>query len=50
MISTAVTELLGVRVPLLSAPMTPQSGGRLARAVSEAGAFGMVGLEETDTV
>jgi nitronate monooxygenase len=49
MIATAVTELLGVRVPLLSAPMTPQAGGRLARAVSEAGAFGMVGIEETDT-
>jgi nitronate monooxygenase len=49
MISTALTELLGVRVPLLNAPMTPQAGGRLARAVSEAGAFGMIGIEEIDT-
>lgn len=49
MISTVLTELLGVRVPLLNAPMTPQAGGRLARAVSEAGAFGMVGIEEIDT-
>ncbi|MGZ4409370.1 MAG: NAD(P)H-dependent flavin oxidoreductase [Gaiellaceae bacterium] len=49
MITTALTELLGVRVPLLNAPMTPQAGGRLARAVSEAGAFGMVGIEEIDT-
>jgi nitronate monooxygenase len=49
MIATALTELLGVRVPLLNAPMTPQAGGRLARAVSEAGAFGMVGIEEIDT-
>src|SRR4051812_49828049 len=29
--------------------MTPQAGGRLARAVSEAGALGMIGIEETDT-
>jgi nitronate monooxygenase len=49
MIATALTELLGVRVPILNAPMTPQAGGRLARAVSEAGAFGMVGVEEIDT-
>jgi nitronate monooxygenase len=49
MISTTLTELLGVRVPLLNAPMTPQAGGRLARAVSEAGAFGMIGIEEIDT-
>lgn len=49
MIATRLTELLGVEVPLLNAPMTPQAGGRLARAVSEAGAFGMVGIEEIDT-
>ena len=49
MIATPLTELLGVDVPLISAPMTPQAGGRLARAVSEAGAFGMIGIEETDT-
>ena len=45
MIATPLTELLGVEVPLISAPMTPQAGGLLARAVSEAGAFGMVGIE-----
>ena len=49
MITTRLTELLGVETPLISAPMTPQAGGRLARAVSEAGAFGMVGIEEIDT-
>ena len=49
MIATALTELLNVRVPLLSAPMTPQAGGLLARSVSAAGAFGMVGIEEIDT-
>jgi nitronate monooxygenase len=48
-ISTPLTELLGVEVPLISAPMTPQAGGRLARAVSDAGAFGMLGIEEIDT-
>lgn len=49
MITTRLTEMLGASVPLLNAPMTPQAGGRLARAVSEAGAFGMVGIEEIDT-
>jgi nitronate monooxygenase len=49
MIATALTELLGIEVPIMSAPMTPQAGGRLARAVSEAGAFGMLGIEEIDT-
>ncbi len=49
MITTALTDLLGITVPLINAPMTPQAGGRLARAVSEAGAFGMVGIENTDT-
>lgn len=49
MIATALTELLGVRVPIVNAPMTPQAGGRLARAVSDVGAFGMVGIEEVDS-
>lgn len=49
MIATTLTELLGVGVPLINAPMTPQAGGRLARAVSEAGAFGMLGIEDIDT-
>ena len=49
MIATALTELLGIDMPIVSAPMTPQAGGGLARAVSEAGAFGMLGIEETDT-
>ena len=49
MIATELTDLFGLRVPLMNAPMTPQAGGLLARAVSEAGAFGMVGIEEIDT-
>jgi nitronate monooxygenase len=46
---TALTELLGTRVPILNAPMTPQAGGALARAVSQAGAFGMLGFDEDET-
>jgi nitronate monooxygenase len=47
--STALTELLGTQVPILNAPMTPQAGGELARAVSEAGAFGMLGFDEDES-
>lgn len=46
--NTALTNLLGTRVPILNAPMTPQAGGELARAVSEAGAFGMLGFDEDE--
>jgi nitronate monooxygenase len=46
---TALTELLGTQIPILNAPMTPQAGGALARAVSEAGAFGMLGFDEDET-
>lgn len=46
---TALTELLGTRVPILNAPMTPQAGGALARTVSEAGALGMLGFDEDET-
>lgn len=43
MITTALTRLLGIRHPILSAPMAAVAGGELARAVSAAGGFGMVG-------
>ena len=46
---TLLTQLLGTRVPILNAPMTPQAGGALARAVSAAGAFGMLGFDEDET-
>jgi nitronate monooxygenase len=42
-ISTDLTRLLGVRHPIVSAPMAGWSGGELAGAVSAAGAFGMIG-------
>ena len=44
MVSTDLTRLLGIRHPIVSAPMAGWSGGRLAGAVSAAGAFGMIGV------
>jgi nitronate monooxygenase len=46
---TALCDLLGIDVPLLNAPMTPQAGGELARAVGAAGAFGMLGFDEDES-
>ena len=40
---TAVTRLLGIRYPILLAPMGAVSGGALATAVTQAGGFGMIG-------
>lgn len=45
---TALNDLLDIRIPILNAPMTPQAGGELARAVSEAGGFGMLGFDEDE--
>src|SRR6478609_8896488 len=42
-ITTPLTELLGIRHPILSAPMDTIAGTRLTRAVSEAGGFGILG-------
>lgn len=42
-IVTPLTELLGIRHPVLSAPMDTIAGSRLTRAVSEAGGFGILG-------
>lgn len=41
---TALTDLLGLDVPIVQAPMAGVSDGRLAGAVSAAGALGMVGV------
>lgn len=46
---TALTDLLGIGIPILNAPMTPQAGGALARAVGAAGAFGMLGFDEDES-
>jgi nitronate monooxygenase len=48
-IRTALTELLGLRVPIFNAPMTPAAGGELARAVGDAGGFGMLGFDEDES-
>ena len=42
-ISTPLTALLGIRHPILLAPMDVIAGARLAAAVSEAGGFGILG-------
>jgi nitronate monooxygenase len=43
MIATALTEMFGLKHPVVLAPMGGVSGGRLAAAVSDAGGLGMVG-------
>lgn len=42
-ISTRLTELLGIRYPIISAPMGFAAGGKLASAVSAAGGLGLIG-------
>lgn len=42
-LETPLTRLLGIRHPILSAPMAWVAGGHLASAVSEAGGLGLVG-------
>lgn len=48
MISTKLTELLGIDHPVVSAPMGSVSGGRLAAAVTQAGGLGLVGVSYGD--
>ena len=40
---TALTERLGIEVPILAAPMAFAAGGALAAAVSNAGGLGLIG-------
>ena len=42
-LSTDLTRLLGIRHPILLAPMGDSAGGHLAAVVSEAGALGLIG-------
>ena len=42
-ISTPLTSLLGIRHPVLSAPMAIIAGSRLVAAVGRAGGFGILG-------
>ncbi|MBN0047141.1 nitronate monooxygenase [Streptomyces actuosus] len=48
MISTKLTELLGIDHPVVCAPMGSVSGGRLAAAVTRAGGLGLVGVSYGD--
>ncbi|MFN2529273.1 MAG: NAD(P)H-dependent flavin oxidoreductase [Candidatus Baltobacteraceae bacterium] len=48
-IKTRLTELLGIRFPIINAPMTPQAGGALSGAVSDAGGLGMLGFDEDES-
>lgn len=43
MITTRLTEKLGIKHPVIQAPMAIASGGKLAAAVSSAGGLGMIG-------
>jgi nitronate monooxygenase len=43
MLKTRLTDLLGIRYPIISAPMVRMSGGRLAGAISAAGGLGTFG-------
>ena len=43
MLKTRFTELLGLQYPVMSAPMSNHSGGRLASAVCQAGGLGTFG-------
>jgi nitronate monooxygenase len=44
MLSTPWSRRMGLRVPIVNAPMGGVAGGRLAAAVSAAGGLGMVGM------
>ncbi|AHY45685.1 Dioxygenases related to 2-nitropropane dioxygenase [Rubrobacter radiotolerans] len=50
MIRTELTRLLGVRHPVVCAPMAGWSGGLLAGEVSRAGGFGMIGVSSSASV
>jgi len=43
MLKTLITEMFGLRYPVMSAPMGLHSGGGIAAAVSKAGGLGMFG-------
>lgn len=45
----ALTDTLGIRTPIVCAPMAGVAGGRLAHAVSTAGGLGMIGTRGTSS-
>ncbi len=50
MIKTRLTEKLGLKYPIIQAPMAFAAGGRLASAVSRAGGLGLIGGAYGDSV
>ena len=48
-IETALTRLLGIKHPILLAPMGSASGGKLAAAVTNAGGLGLIGSGYADS-
>jgi nitronate monooxygenase len=50
MLTTFLTERWGLRIPIIGAPMSPQAGGRLAAAISNCGALGMIGVASAQPV
>ncbi|MDE2572065.1 MAG: nitronate monooxygenase, partial [bacterium] len=49
MIKTILTDTFSLRYPLINAPMANIARGRLARAVSQAGGLGMIGVGSGDS-
>jgi nitronate monooxygenase len=49
MLHTYITEAWRLRYPIIGAPMSGVAGGKLAHAVSAAGALGMIGVGSTTT-
>jgi nitronate monooxygenase len=50
MLSTHLTQAWGLSVPIIGAPMSPVSGGRLAAAISNSGGLGMIAVSSTQTI
>lgn len=50
MLSTYLTRTWKLRVPVIGAPMSPVAGGRLAAALSNCGALGMIGVASSQSV
>ncbi len=50
MLHTYLTTSWGLRYPIISAPMAYVGRGRLARAVTQAGGLGMLGIGSTESV
>ena len=47
MLTTYLTRAWGLQIPIIGAPMSPMSGGKLAAAISNCGGLGMIGVSST---